>query len=101
MIGGHDPLVAQAEAAGKIEAAGQTAEVGSGIGGGMGEALVVIGAKASEHGVGLQQGGGAGEAKFADQAVLAGAPGALDAALGLRGGSGNLLDAELLQGLSS
>jgi len=66
----------------------------------MGEALVVIGAKASEHGVGQRQGSGAGEAQFADQAVLAGAPGALDAALGLKGVSGNLLDAELLRGLS-
>ena len=100
MIGGDDPLVAQAEAACEVETAGQAAEVGSGLGGGASEALVVIGAKVGEHGVGLRQGGGAGEAQFADQAVLAGAPGALDTALGLRGVSGNLLDAELLQGLS-
>ena len=34
MIGGHDPLVAEAEAAGEVEAAGQAAKVGSGLGGG-------------------------------------------------------------------
>jgi hypothetical protein len=38
--------------------------------------------------------------KFADQAVLKGAPGALDAALGLRRISGDLLDAEFFQSLS-
>jgi hypothetical protein len=93
VIGGHDPLVAQAEAAGEVEAAGQAAKVGSGIGGGTGEALIVVGAEAGKPGVGLRQGGGAGEAKFADQAVLTGAPGALDAALGLRRVSGDLLNA--------
>ena len=42
----------QTEAAGKVEAARQAAKVGSGVGGGTCEALVVIGAEASEHGVG-------------------------------------------------
>jgi hypothetical protein len=50
-----------------------------------------------EHGVGLLQRGGAGEAKFADQTILASAPGALDAALGLRRVGGDLLDAELVE----
>ena len=38
-----------------------------------------------------------GEAEFADQAVLAGAPGALDAAFGLGRVGGDLLDAEFFQ----
>lgn len=42
----------------------------------------------------------AGEAQFADQAVLAGAPGALDAALGRGRVGGDLLDAELLESAS-
>ena len=40
---------------------------------------------------------GVGEAEFADQAVLAGAPGALDAAFGLGRVGGDLLDAEFFQ----
>ena len=53
VVGGDHALVAQAEAAGQIEAAGQGAKVASGVGGGTGEALVVVGAEAGEHGVGL------------------------------------------------
>lgn len=81
MIGGDDALVAEAEAAGEVEAAGQAAKVGSSVGGGTCEALIVVGAKAGEYGVGFRQSGGVSEAKFADQPVLTGAPGALDAAL--------------------
>jgi hypothetical protein len=44
--------------------------------------------------------GGAGEAEFADQAVLAGAPGPLDAALGLGRIGGDLFDAEFFEGAS-
>ena len=80
VIGGYGPLVVQAEAAGEIEASGQAAEVASGLGGGTGEALVVVGARADEHNLGLLDGGGLSQTKFADQAVLASAPGALDAA---------------------
>ena len=80
----NDALIAQAKAAGQIEATRQGAKVTSGLGGRTGKALVVVGAEASEHGVGLRQSGGAGETKFADQTILAGAPGALDAALSLR-----------------
>src|SRR5271170_7105408 len=97
VVGADHALVMQAQAAGQIEATRQAAEVARGLGGGTGEALVVVGAEALEHGVGLLQGGGAGEAKFADQTVLAGAPGALDAALGLGRVGGNLLDAEFLE----
>jgi hypothetical protein len=42
----------------------------------------------------------AGEAEFADQAVLRGAPGALDAAFGLGRVGRDLLDAELVEGAS-
>ena len=100
VIGGDDALIVQAEAAGEIEAARQGAEVARRFGGGTGEALVVIGAEAGEHGVGLGQSGGVGEAKFADQTVLAGAPGAFDAALGLGRVGGDLLDAEFFEGAS-
>ena len=100
MIGSDDPPVVQAEATGEVERARQATKVGNRIGGGTGEALVVIGAKAGEHGVGLFQRGGLSEAKFADQAILTGAPGALDAALGLGGAGGDLLDTELVEGAS-
>src|SRR5208283_3661914 len=100
VIGGDDAPIAQAEAAGEIEAARQGAEVAGGGGGGASEALVVVGAEAVEHGVGFGQSGGAGEAEFADQAVLKGAPGALDAALGLGRVGGDLLDAKFFEGAS-
>ena len=100
VIGGDDALIAQAEAASEIEAARQGAEVAHRFGGGTGEALVVVGAEAGEHGVGLLDGGGVSEAKFADQAVLTGAPDALDAALGLGRVGGDLLDAEFVEGAS-
>src|SRR5208282_2366869 len=97
VVGADHALVMQAQATGQIEATRQAAEVARGLGGGAGKALVVVGAEALEHGVGLLQGGGAGEAKFADQAVLAGAPGALDTALGLGRVGGDLLDAEVVE----
>ena len=97
VIGGDDASIMQAEAASEIEAARQGAEVARGIGGGTGEALVIVGAEAGEHGVGLGQSRGTGEAEFADQAVLAGAPGALDAAFGLGRVGGDLLDAEFFE----
>jgi hypothetical protein len=98
VIGGDDPLVAQAEAAGEVEAARQGAEVVRGIGSGTGEAQVVVDAEEGEHGVGLWQRGSTGEAEFADQPVLASAPGTFDAAFGLGRVGGDLLDAEFLQG---
>src|SRR5258708_39560614 len=100
MVGGDNALVVQGEAAGQIEAAGRAAKVGGGVGGGTGEALIVIGAEASEHGVGLFQSNGLSEAKFADQAGLTGAPGTLDAALSLRRGGGDSRDAEVIAGAS-
>src|SRR5664280_1022699 len=97
MVGGDDALIAQAETAGQIEATRQGAKVASGVGGRAGEALLVIGAEAGEHPIGLFQSGGLGQAKFADQPVLAGAPDAFDAALGLGRGGGDLLNAEFLE----
>jgi hypothetical protein len=66
----------------------------------MGEAAVVVGAELLQHGVGLGQSCRPGEAKFADQTVLTGAPGTLDAALGLGRVGGDLRDAEFLEGAS-
>jgi hypothetical protein len=100
VVGGNDALVVQAQAAGEVETAGQAAKVRNRIGGGTGEALVVIGAEASQHGIGLFQGSGLSEAQFTDQAILTSAPGALDAALSLRRVGGDLLDAELLESTS-
>ena len=59
--------------------------------------MVVICAEAGEHDVGLLQRGGARQTKFADQAVLAGAPGALDSTLGLGRVGGYLLDAKFVE----
>jgi hypothetical protein len=58
VIGIDHALVVQAQAAVEIEAAGQTAEVANRVGGGRGEALVVVGAKLFQNGVGLGQGSG-------------------------------------------
>jgi hypothetical protein len=57
----------------------------------------LLGAEAGEDVVGGVEIAGLGEAEFVDQVVLTGAPGALDAALGLGRVSGDLLDAEFLQ----
>ena len=97
MVGADDALVVQAQATGKIEAARQAAKVARGVGGGAGEALVVIGTNAGEHGVGLLQSASLGEAEFADQAVLAGTPSAFDAALGLGRVGRDRRDAELVE----
>src|SRR5258706_10464985 len=59
-----------------------------------------MGAEAGEHGVGLLDVDGLSQTKFVDQAVLTSAPGALDAALGLRRVGGDLLDTELVEGAS-
>ena len=97
VIGADHALVAKAEATGEIEAHGERAEVGLSLASGDGEALVVIDAEAGEDLVGGVEIAGLGEAEFADQAVLAGTPGALDAAFGLGRVGGDLLDAEFLQ----
>ena len=77
VVGADHALVAKAEAVGEIEACGQGAKVALGFAGGDGEALVVGGAEMGEDVVGGVEIAGLGEAEFADQAVLAGAPGAL------------------------
>ena len=97
MVGADHALVAETEAAGKIEARGQSAKVALSLARGDGEALVVVGAEAGEDLVGGVEIAGLGQSEFADQAVLAGAPGALDAAFGLGRVGGDLLDAEFFQ----
>ena len=67
----------------------------------MGEAAVVIGAEAWPARCWLAaKVAGVSEAEFADQAVLTGAPGTLDAALGLGRVGGDLLDAEFCESAS-
>src|ERR1039457_2695166 len=83
-----------------VRGAGRRSENSSSGRGRAGEALLVIGAEAGEHPIGLLHSGGLGQAKFADQTVLASAPDAFDAALGLGRIGGDLLDAELFQGAS-
>ena len=63
----------------------------------MGEAAVVVGEERGEEGVGGLQGGDAAQAEFDDEAILQGAPEALDAALGLRRAGGDEADAEVPQ----
>ena len=53
VIGADDALVAKTEAAGEIETPGESAEIAGGIGGGAGEALVVVVAKSGQDGIGL------------------------------------------------
>ena len=84
MVGADHALITKAEAAIEVEARGQGAEVALGFASGDGEALIVVGAEAGEELVGGVEIMSLGEAEeFVDQAVLTGAPGALDAALGL------------------
>src|ERR1700728_113689 len=100
VVSADDALIVQGQAACQIESARHRAEVAGGVGSGAGEALVVVGTKTGEHRAGLRQGGSASEAKFADQAVLKGAPSALDAALGLGRVGRDLLDAEQFESAS-
>lgn len=63
-----------------------------------GKAPVVVGKKAAEDLVGGFDIGGAGQAQFAGEAILEGAPEAFDTALGLRAASGDVGNAELGEG---
>lgn len=62
------------------------------------EASIVAGEEAGQEGVRVVLLPDARETQFADQAILEGAADALDAALGLRRGGGDPLDARILQG---
>ena len=98
----HDVIVADAafmnEAADAIQILGSGTPGGFGFARSAGEAAVVVGQEAAQHGVGADQIGGAGQAKFAGEAVLKSAPEAFDASLGLRRVGGDVGDAELLEG---
>jgi hypothetical protein len=71
---------------------------GFGFASSLGEATVVVSDKALQDAVGGVQIAGAGQAEFADQAILKNAPEAFDAALGLWRIRGDVGDAELLEG---
>ena len=73
---------------------------GRGVGGGMGEAAVVVGQELGEVGVGGRPGDEAAQAELDDEAILQGAPEAFDAPLGLRGSSGPEADGEVSEDLA-
>ena len=60
MVGADDAQVAKTEAAGEIEAPGQSAKIACGVGGRASEALVVVGTKKRQDSVGLLQSCGLG-----------------------------------------
>src|SRR6202049_248602 len=97
VIGADHALVAETEAASEIEARWEGAEVALGLSSRDSKAMIIVGAEAGEDLVGRVEVAGLGAAEFADQAVLAGAPDALDASFGLGRVGGDLLDAELIQ----
>ena len=100
VVQGHDALVAKAEATGQIEGVWQRAKVRNRFRRENGEAAFEVGQESFEHMIGVLQSAGVSQAEFADEAVLEGAPETFDAAFGLRGVGGDLLDAELFQGTS-
>jgi hypothetical protein len=102
LISGDDALIGKARQLARSKRRGKerTSRADSAAGRATGNALVVVGAEAGEHGVGLRYSGGTGKAEFADQTVLASAPGAFDAPLGLGRVCGDLLDAEFFESAS-
>ena len=83
VVGGDDAGVAAAELVREVPR--PRAPGGMGVGGGMGEAAVVVGQELGEVGVGGRLGDEAAQAELDDEAILQGAPEAFDAPLGLRG----------------
>ena len=100
MVQSHDALVAKAEATGQIEAVWQRAKVRDRFRRENGEAALEVGQERCEHMIGVLQSAGVSQSEFTDEAVLERAPETLDAAFGLRGVGGDLLDAEFFQGAS-
>ena len=78
--GGDDALVAKAAAASQIETARERAEVGNGFRRGHCEAALEVGQEGCEDAIGVFQSANIGQAGFADEAVLEGAPETFDAA---------------------
>lgn len=97
----HDVIVADHagvnEAADTVQVRGGRAPGCGGLPRTTGEAAIVVGDKAGEHGIGGVQIAGLGQTEFAAEAVLQHAPEALDATFGLGAASGDEVDAELLQ----
>ncbi|MDR7593576.1 MAG: hypothetical protein QN132_11385 [Armatimonadota bacterium] len=83
MIAGDDAGVAAAEEA--LEIAWRRAPGGDGLGRSVSEAAVEVGDELGQEGVGVFKRGDPAPAPLADEAILQGAPQALDAAFGLGG----------------
>ena len=79
VVAGDAARVAAAQAVGEI--AGRAAPGGRGLGGGLGQAAVVVGEVGGQEGLGRLDGLDAVEAELGDEAILQGFPEALDAAL--------------------
>src|SRR5579863_3817696 len=100
----HDVVVADHagmhETADAVQMLGFRAPGGCGFPRATGEAAVVVGDKAGEHGVGRVQITGLGQTEFAGEAVLQHAPEAFDATFGLGTAGGDEGNAELFQSAS-
>ncbi len=81
IIIGHRALMGEAADVVELELRRQGPIGRPGLGGGAGKARIVAREEGRQDGVGLVEGAGLGEAEFTDQAILEGAPEALDAAL--------------------
>jgi hypothetical protein len=98
VVGGDGSRVAAAE--GVVEVEGRGAPGGRAVSRRVGEAAVEALEESGEEGASFLEGLDARELHLGDEAVLEGAPQALDAALGLRAGGTDVADAELVEGLA-
>lgn len=94
----HAATVLEAAHRGEIETVRDGTKGGGSLRRGASEALIMAGQIGREEGIGTGEIVDPGEAQFADQAILEGAPEALDAALGLGRGGRDPLDAQLGEG---
>jgi len=89
--------IAKAEDIGRAEAGGKTAVSGAAGSRPLAEASVVPGEESGKCGVGPFKGADVGQSQLLAEAVLKGAPEALDPALGLRRAGADPLDVQLLE----
>lgn len=98
---GHRALMGEAADVVELQIRRQEPIGGPGLRGGARKACIVAWEKGLQDGIGLVKGAGLGKAEFTDEPVLEGAPESFDAALRLRGVSGDPLDAQLAQGAAN